>query len=42
MTKENSYARPNTYTYKSWETSTEPYTTEQYIQIKNDFDAGKI
>ena len=48
LTKTNCYAQPYaTYgvqrnMYKNWETSGEPYTTEEYTQFKADFEAGKI
>lgn len=40
MTKENTYSHSaGSRTYRNWETSTEPYTTEQYEQLKAVFDA---
>lgn len=45
LTQFNDYSMMNAlygvqnYTYKNWETSTVPYTTEQYEQIKADFNS---
>ena len=42
LTKENTYSHVRGSTkHVNWETSVEPYTTEQYAQIKADFEAGK-
>ncbi len=48
LTKTNAYAQPyasygvQRNMYKNWQTSQEPYTTEEYKQFQADFEAGKI
>ena len=40
MTKENTYSHPGgSRIYRNWETSSEPYTAEQYEQLKAAFEA---